>query len=236
MFDELDNKNSQNTTSPPPLVRGETIASRPVAPVPPASTGRAEDIFAQVDQGDRLAVFKPKAADAKLPPSTVIPEEETWQKNKVLIFGLIFGGLLVVVVGGYFGLKLAIKSVPTTKETAVQEEAKNNQAKTETPNSTEQPPAQETNAPLSQPIEPPQVTQPVDTDQDGLTDEEEAKLGINPNDPDTDHDGLTDREEVKVYKTDPLNPDTDGDGYQDGAEVKNGYNPKGAGKLLDLNQ
>lgn len=47
---------------------------------------------------------------------------------------------------------------------------------------------------------------------------------------DSDNDGLTDNEETQ-YGTDPKNPDTDGDGYKDGDEVKNGYNPAGPGKL-----
>lgn len=76
--------------------------------------------------------------------------------------------------------------------------------------------------------------QAIDTDGDGLTDDEEKALGTDPTKKDTDGDGLTDREEVKVFGTDPLNPDTDGDGYSDGAEVKNGYNPKGTGKLGPL--
>lgn len=62
---------------------------------------------------------------------------------------------------------------------------------------------------------------PKDSDGDGLTDEEEAKLGTDPFKVDTDGDGLTDYEEVKVYKTNPLNPDSDFDGLSDGAEVKN---------------
>ncbi|MDD3543764.1 MAG: outer membrane beta-barrel protein [Kiritimatiellae bacterium] len=61
---------------------------------------------------------------------------------------------------------------------------------------------------------------PKDSDGDGLTDEEEAKLGTDPFKADTDGDGLTDYDEVKVYKTDPLNPDTDFDGLSDGDEVK----------------
>jgi len=48
---------------------------------------------------------------------------------------------------------------------------------------------------------------------------------------DTDNDGLTDVDEAK-YGTDPLNSDSDGDTYLDGAEVKSGYNPLGAGKLV----
>lgn len=73
-----------------------------------------------------------------------------------------------------------------------------------------------------------------DADNDGLSDEEEGKLGTSINNVDTDDDGLSDREEIKVYKTDPLNPDTDGDSYKDGVEVKGGYNPKGEGKLIGL--
>jgi len=74
----------------------------------------------------------------------------------------------------------------------------------------------------------------IDTDGDGLTDEEEAKYGTNPQKTDTDEDGLTDYEEVMIWKTDTLKADTDGDGHPDGTEVKNGYNPLGAGKLLEL--
>jgi len=60
---------------------------------------------------------------------------------------------------------------------------------------------------------------PKDSDGDGLTDDEEAKLGTDPFNKDTDGDGLTDGDEVKVYKTNPLNPDTDFDGLKDGQEV-----------------
>jgi len=59
----------------------------------------------------------------------------------------------------------------------------------------------------------------LDTDGDGLTDQEELQYGTDPKNPDTDGDGLTDGEEVKVYKTDPLNPDTDYDALADGDEV-----------------
>ncbi len=41
---------------------------------------------------------------------------------------------------------------------------------------------------------------------------------------DSDNDGLSDSEEA-LYGTDPHNPDTDGDGYSDGVEVKSGYDP-----------
>jgi len=50
---------------------------------------------------------------------------------------------------------------------------------------------------------------------------------------DADEDGLYTIWE-NVFKTDPDNPDTDGDGYLDGEEIRNGYNPKGKGKLFNI--
>jgi len=64
-----------------------------------------------------------------------------------------------------------------------------------------------------------------DSDDDGLTDGEEAVLGTDPFNPDTDGDGLTDGQEVEVYGTDPLDPDTDNDGLTDGEEVALGTDP-----------
>ncbi|GAB1371469.1 hypothetical protein MASR1M45_15310 [Candidatus Kapaibacterium sp.] len=64
-----------------------------------------------------------------------------------------------------------------------------------------------------------------DTDGDGLSDEQELKIGTDPNNPDTDGDGLLDGEEVNEYKTNPLDPDTDGGGIKDGVEVRNGADP-----------
>ena len=213
MFDELDKQNAQN-------IMGEAITPAPA---------KTEDIFSEVDKTVKPEPFRSRDSSSAPVSGTVRPAATGWLKNKLMIFCLIFGGLLVVLAGGYFGLKLALKGV-------VKEEIKNDQVKTETPSLTEPPSIQETNAPLSQPLEPSQATQPVDSDQDGLTDEEEAVIGANLNDPDTDQDGLTDREEVKVYGTDPLKADTDADGYADGAEIKNGFNPKGSGKLLDINK
>ncbi len=74
----------------------------------------------------------------------------------------------------------------------------------------------------------------LDADLDGLSDDEEARLGTNSKMVDTDSDGLSDYEEVKVWKTDPLDADTDGDTFLDGQEVKNGYDPKGPGKITDV--
>lgn len=78
------------------------------------------------------------------------------------------------------------------------------------------------------------INKEIDADTDGLTNKEEKELGTNPNKADSDDDSLLDFEEVKIYQTDPLNPDTDGDGHKDGEEVKNGYNPKGEGRLYEV--
>lgn len=58
-----------------------------------------------------------------------------------------------------------------------------------------------------------------DVDQDGLSDEQEKRIGTDPQKPDTDGDGLRDGDELLVYGTDPLKQDTDGDVLWDGQEV-----------------
>ena len=211
MFDELDKQNINS------------------APTRPAAPGKAEDIFSEVDKTVKPEAFRPRDVNSPLAPSTVIPAEYGWKNNKLIIFGLLFGGLFIIIGGGYLGLRLMSKNTPPAEETAVKEQPKPVQTEPEVTA-----PAEEIDNVVNQPIQP-TVNQPVDSDQDGLTDEEEAALGTNSGDPDSDQDGLTDREEAKVYGTDPLKADTDGDGYPDGQEVKNGFNPKGPGKLLEIN-
>ncbi len=218
MFDELDKQNTQNTIPQTPFVKG-------------GASAKAQDIFSEVDKTVKPEALRPRDNSSSAAPSTVIPADDSWLKNKGLVAGLIFGGLLVVIVGGYFGLRFAIKGVATAKEAVVQDAIKDNQPKSETSNQGAESLIQDVTAPLSQPA----ITPSVDSDQDGLTDEKEATLGTNSNNPDTDGDGLTDREEAKVYSTDPLKADTDADGYPDGQEIKNGFNPKGPGQLLDIN-
>src|SRR5690606_7645493 len=65
--------------------------------------------------------------------------------------------------------------------------------------------------------------QPLDSDNVGLSDQDEANLGTDPNNPDTDGDGMPDGQDP-----DPLNApavDSDGDGIDDATEIANGTDP-----------
>ena len=97
----------------------------------------------------------------------------------------------------------------------------------------------------------------IDSDNDGLTDEQEIFYHTDQNSADTDADGYNDFEEIyhgysplhseaiKLTSLDSdqdgasdhweirlgldiLNPDTDGDGYSDGTEIDHGYDPSAA--------
>lgn len=105
---------------------------------------------------------------------------------------------------------------------------------TPTPTATNTPLPTDTNAPTSTnlPTNTPTLTLtptntktgPVDTDGDGLSDDDESNIYFtNPTKPDTDGDGLNDGDEVNTYGTDPTDPDTDADGMDDGWEVT--YSP-----------
>jgi len=59
----------------------------------------------------------------------------------------------------------------------------------------------------------------VDSDEDGLTNDEENELGTDPFNKDSDGDQLLDGEEVNLYGSDPLDPDTDDDGLTDYQEI-----------------
>lgn len=64
----------------------------------------------------------------------------------------------------------------------------------------------------------------LDTDNDGVTDEDENKDGTDPTNADSDNDGVSDGEE-KTDSTNPLIPDTDNDGVNDGDEKIDGTDP-----------
>ncbi len=67
-----------------------------------------------------------------------------------------------------------------------------------------------------------------DTDDDGVEDQEELSRGTDPVNADTDNDGLTDKEEMddkSGWHSDPLKADTDGDGATDKEEALAGTDP-----------
>jgi hypothetical protein len=101
--------------------------------------------------------------------------------------------------------------------------------------------------------DPPVATTAIDRDEDGLTDDEERRIGTNPDKWDSDGDGITDGTEVNSLRSNPklrdtdgdglgdniemwthtgiANPDTDGDGMSDGFEAAIGEHPR----VKDLN-
>lgn len=232
---------------------------KPAAPMandPATPPKTAEDIFDNVDQGNfnPLTSAKPAAFEAIVPQSPASqnldfePGIDSASKNKkyITILLSVIGGLVVITAGTLFALS-KMKIAPVAKQAADQAavSGQKSQEKTEvkTPVTQEVKSnnsigteallnASTTSGTESQAVAPAVIA--VDTDQDGLTDAEEAKLGTDPAKKDTDSDGLSDYDEVKIYATDPLNPDSDGDTYKDGEEVSKGYNPHGKGKLFDV--
>lgn len=208
-----------------------------------------EDIFADTEPASMPAGAGPAAPGAPPPgvpgaPPGVTAPPKTAGPSKLLlgIVGLvILGG---IGVGAYF---LFMKPPETGTQTpgAVADMAADQAADMEDAGTAEMEPAdgsEETpsDEPLVEPepeepiLPPDEQSAPLDSDSDGLTDEEERDLGTDPQSPDTDSDGLSDREEVYIYDTDPKNPDTDGDSFLDGEEVRSGYDPNGPGRLFEL--
>jgi hypothetical protein len=191
---------------------------------PKLKENKVEDIFAGTETG---------ANKIPTPEADLAPVRFNFSgidKTKI-IYAL--GGVLILIFAIWAIIYALGKTTPAAKQvidlnqTATTTKEEPVVISTTTPENT-------TPSKLPDEVDTSKIVAPKDSDGDGLSDDEETKLGTNPNSPDTDNDGLTDREEVKVYGTNPLNADTDGDGYTDGAEVKGGYNPKGPGKLYQI--
>jgi anti-sigma-K factor RskA len=187
-----------------------------------------EDIFAKAGESQNPKSQKPrsqkplsKKVSAPVPENTEQASTSSvgdlWSRYKMWLMILV----LIIIVGVVVAVSGVLKPNTNTNTETVVTNMKSNTASV---NGTTQQTAHSLNI----------TNTPLDTDGDGLSDDEEISLGTDSNKPDTDSDGLFDREEVKVYKTNPLKKDTDGDGYTDGDEVQSGNNPNGSGKLLDL--
>lgn len=170
-------------------------------------------------------VIQPRPPQPALPAGERVMLEEpkkSWAKLLVLIIAGIF---VVLGVGGWIFFRGYFLKARQAKPAAESQKSIETQPTSEVfpePETTEAPPA------------PPEEAAPIDTDGDGLIDDEELMVGTDSSLSDTDGDQLGDKDEVRVYKTDPLNPDTDGDTYLDGEEVRSGYDPKGKGKLFQV--
>ncbi len=245
MFDDVkinDNKEPANqpASGSTPLPEKKDGPAEPVITdesTQAAQSGKAEDIFSEVDK-TKSAPAKPAVFQPKIPPSLEAEEGRGKTKKKITSPGgsikklvmlaviIVLGGILGY--GGYWGYNRYFKasvSIPALPEGGVEDQPSAPAPSVPAVTEPTPPPSKETT---------PSPEIPQDSDQDGLTNEEERALGTDIGSVDSDDDGLFDREEINVYKTDPLVSDTDGDGFLDGDEVKAGYNPLGAGMLYEI--
>ncbi len=179
-----------------------------------------EDIFSETEKSNPISNLT-EGLDTTTMPEAYQPSNLYKSGNsKKTILKVLLGVILVAIVGvgGYLAYGMYLNNQADKKS--------ENQELTPTNNNQDSQSNNNTNV-ISGGI--------VDSDNDGLSDEEEGVYGTDVNLPDTDGDGLFDREEIKIYDTDPLNSDTDGDGFLDGDEVKSGYNPLGPGRLWPEN-
>jgi len=201
---------------------------------------KIEDIFSGTEAPAKPDVLKSRES-FPAPPAWVSPNQigagyEKQGVKKILIFAILIIAVIMIIFGIFWILKKVDSSLSQTPKVIENQEVIPDQTSNTPADNTDitPSPAEEKVSPSVTSFFPPEESAILDSDQDGLTDEEETTLGTDINNIDTDGDGLFDREEVKVYKTNPLLADTDGDGYSDGDEVKNGYNPAGAGKLYEI--
>jgi len=235
--------NSQAPAAPANISTPPVSAPLGARPASPEKSDRLEDIFADSDgnQGEvKPAVFQPKQADGNTGTDNEASKNgSAWQKIAIPLVLIIGIGLLGV--GAVFGYRLIVVYLAGDEIMVETENPIDTSGETDMVDREDQ--AMNNNEPGdletdTGPIASPPLAMPntKDSDNDGLTDAEEAALGTNTLNVDTDDDGLFDREEVKVYNSNPLDPDTDGDGYTDGSEVQAGYNPVGEGKLYEIRQ
>lgn len=221
--------------------------------VAPKNPNEPEDIFAgspEISSAGPLEVKSALANNKLRPVGYSVNQSDTAPGPKIEIsqpllskkgLFIVIGIILIIGLGGLtaWGVwRNSKKTTPTNTSPIVNstnEETEQQPTPAEKETSPENTPVVES---TSTPVITEETSTPtavvIDTDGDGLNDDDEAKYGTDIQKIDTDEDTLTDYEELMIWKTDPLVADTDGDGYSDGTEVKNGFNPLGSGKLLEL--
>lgn len=219
----------------------ERVSGAPELTTAPAEpvVAEAEDILYPLDGQIQPGELKSALANQKLKPvsgnAPLAPENSGSEieisppllskKGLFLIIGIVLVAAVAIGVG--YSLWTSAKKNTTALPPSPSSTANEQPLPPASP-VTEQPAAPAVEQPANQPA----IN--TDTDGDGLSDQEEKSLGTDAAKQDTDEDSLTDYEEVVLWKTNPLLPDTDGDTFLDGTEVKNGFNPLGSGKLLQL--
>ena len=200
----------------------------PTTPVQPSD---AEDIFAPTESvGNRTASASPARRNVVPYQGETQPPEPRGGLPPKVLFLIIIACVIIIVIGGLVGLAWW-RSQPKPEST------NGNQNNNQAVNNNNLSNVVEENinkTPVVIPNVNTTVIGPADSDRDGLTDEEEATLGTNPQVADTDGDGLSDFAEVHIYHSNPLLADSDKNGTSDGDEVSAGENPAGSGRLFDI--
>ena len=234
MFDDLNQKPDVKSGNG----EGPAMPAGQAEPKPaPGRITPVEDMFAETEPA-KPEQFRPKEAPA--PPRSLAVDSgpsgpDSEKIRKILILTAIAAGILAAAILAYWLISRWLE--PVEEEFMPDSGGNYLQSDTDSPEETaSQGAVPESGEAFSGENQPPvpDNSRIKDGDQDGLSDAEEFELGTDALSSDTDGDGLYDREEVRTYKTDPLDPDTDDDGFSDGDEVKNGYNPRGEGKLYSL--
>ena len=230
-------KNAGETN--PPME--ETRGNKPTVAAEKEAKKQVEDILAETDdlepEARKPAAFQPKKPEVdagEREQKSARSDNSGGKLKKIFVLLIIVCVLILFGVLGVWGYNKFVNQTKPAINPAINKEAAGNESEAGSAidqTKKEEPAKKQPETPA---VKPPVKVEALDTDKDGLSDEEEKSLGTDINNVDSDNDGLFDLEEVKVYKTNPLNADTDGDGFLDGAEVKDGYNPKGEGKLYEI--
>jgi len=257
----MDDKNLNATPGPPadlPVGGQDLGQQQPSAAVPvPELPKEPEDILESVDAVEESvktpdqptpsadSLLKPfDAASSSVPPPAGDSSSKSISKEPIMNRGkraIVLGAVIVILLGALAGAAWYGYGVFTDSSDgpiqAMQVKEQDDPVPTQPTTNN----AADNNSDIDSDLDQEPIiidTNPApsqtDSDRDGLTDDDEELYGTNPNKVDTDDDGLTDRDEDNVFKTDPNNSDTEGDGFLDGEEVRGGYDPKGDGRLLEI--